>query len=295
MKNNKDNDIFILNQFCRIAVKKYDDLKLTQSTINDDDVCNLYSIKLNSNMDNRIELMVPGRKNFHPPKLGISIISKKNPDRFGDYQCLIKGKPLSHPEFCQELYEIVYQSKDKKLTFNHLNHLLEETYTNGIDWNNSKNYDDDDFYLIQKLYLLTLQEDINYPNGQGRKKPFSRYYEAIYAGIYNDKLSIDEVKIRCDYNNNNDSRTIDMLQDYEFYHNQPSYYVTCLDNRINPKTSISIKQKEFLNSLLRKYPNYTLELNSDIMTKSTSFKLIEKLNNGNLEILYQQGILSKIT
>ena len=81
-----------------------------------------------------------------------------------------------------------------------ISRLLEDVYQNGtncIGNYNLQNYDAD--YLINLIFWMTLQDEINYPQPRksGRKMPFCRYFEAIYCANFQANFSINNVIVRC--------------------------------------------------------------------------------------------------
>ena len=48
--------------------------------------------------------------------------------------------------------------------------------------------------LLGAMKWIALQEDVNYPHGQGRRMPFARYLEAIYCAEH--QLGVEDVVAR---------------------------------------------------------------------------------------------------
>lgn len=116
----------------------------------------------------------------------------------GDYRMEIKGNehPPSHTEVCNWLHNMI---KKKDVNFEDLKSLLLDIYDNGT------NVDSDDYEIpeapkiIAVIYWITLQDEINYPQPtyQGRRMPFSRYFESIYCTQDESMFNFEDVLQRC--------------------------------------------------------------------------------------------------
>ena len=117
----------------------------------------------------------------------------------GDYRVNITtlGTAPTHFDVCQHIYNGI---QNGKYNYNLIVQLLEDIYACGTDIDYS-NYP---LNCIEKLttliYWMTLQDEINYPQPrfQGRKMPFSRYFEAAYCAFSPTcTYNINTVGIRC--------------------------------------------------------------------------------------------------
>lgn len=128
------------------------------------------------NSISELEIQYPGRK--------------KN----GDYKMLYRNSPPTHQEICQKPYEHSNHHYEQYVDF------LEDVYLHGTnisvdEYNNVYNAES----LVHIIYWITLQEEINYPQAEGkmgRRLPFCRYFEAVCAAN-NYELTIETVKNRC--------------------------------------------------------------------------------------------------
>lgn len=104
-----------------------------------------------------------------------------------DYRVSINGVAPTHEDMMRELHALTTQENYKAII-----EFLDDVYTNGLDATSTalpKKY-------VEKLYWLTLQEDINYPPpSMGRKLPFQRYYEGVISKLPNG-LNVDMVARR---------------------------------------------------------------------------------------------------
>lgn len=116
----------------------------------------------------------------------------------GDYQVNYNDNPPSHQDICKYLYDLV---KDSTESYSDIYNLLSDLYDNGTDVLGQyllMNTDAD--FLITLLFWMTLQDEINFPQPryQGRRMPFSRYFEAIYCAKFeNCSYTLNDVMRRC--------------------------------------------------------------------------------------------------
>ena len=135
----------------------------------------------------------------------------------GDYQVNYNNHPPTHQEVCMMLYNLVRNSKN---IYSQLFDLLSDLYRNGtniLGKYSLGNIDAD--FLITLIFWMTLQDEINFPQPrfQGRRMPFSRYFEAIYCAAFDDApYTIENVMQRC-----NNRGTVPQPYDLE---NAPSFY-----------------------------------------------------------------------
>lgn len=92
----------------------------------------------------------------------------------GDYKLTENGTAPKHTDIVTMIHAAITTANLEQLTI-----FLEDVYTNGLAATSS-------FFprsIIEKLFWITLQEEINYPQPAkaGRKLPFQRFYEAGLA------------------------------------------------------------------------------------------------------------------
>lgn len=105
-----------------------------------------------------------------------------------DYSVKLKGHPVSHADIVRDIWGKLESGVNPDLLQNFLLDIAE----NGIISNATgySSINSGDGYSLDELRYtiawIALQEDINYPmpRYQGRRMPFSRYIEAIYAHTY---------------------------------------------------------------------------------------------------------------
>lgn len=135
----------------------------------------------------------------------------------GDYRVKISPNPTppTHFNVCEYLYHGV---AEKKWDYHEIVALLEDVYQNGTDIDVSKYNLDEVEKLITILFWMTLQDEINYPQPyyQGRRMPFSRYFEAIHCAAFGCRFTIEDIERRC---NNIGNRPIPYS-----IKNAPSFY-----------------------------------------------------------------------
>lgn len=115
------------------------------------------------------------KKTFMIGELSITYPGYK---KVGDYRLSINGHAPSHTDIVYEIYNYTTANN-----FNNVVNFLDELYNNGTRVN--INIIDEEYK--HKIFWITLQEEINYPQPQykGRRLPFQRFYEAalIHKGI----------------------------------------------------------------------------------------------------------------
>lgn len=100
----------------------------------------------------------------------------------GDYRLRVNGYAPTHAVVVKEIYALTDTSN-----FYSVQCALEDVFLNGL-------YATTTFFsrsFIEKLYWITLQEEINYPYPkQGRKLTYQRLYEAALVKIWNADLTL---------------------------------------------------------------------------------------------------------
>ena len=114
--------------------------------------------------------------------VGDIVISYPGAKEKGDYRLTINNNAPKHSDIVIEIYELTTPEN-----LNSIIESLDDVFTNGTNALAgifSKE-------LILKLFWITLQEEINYPNPpyKGRKLPFQRFYEAALAKVDNTPIS----------------------------------------------------------------------------------------------------------
>lgn len=131
--------------------------------------------------------------------------------RAGDYKLTVKGIAPKHTDIVREIYNVANnQNIEKMIAF------LDDVYTNGLNATSTifpKAF-------IEKIYWITLQEEINYPQPmyKGRKLPFQRFYEGALAKVIT-KIDIEHIEKRT---NNHKSRVPPLLATENY--SIPSFY-----------------------------------------------------------------------
>jgi hypothetical protein len=129
----------------------------------------------------------------------------------GDYQLTINGKAPNHTDIVRELYNATnLQNLNGVIAF------LDDIYKNGLNATSTMF----SRAFIQKIYWITLQEEINYPQPiyKGRKLPFQRFYEGALAKV-NPELDLTNVLKRT---NNHSSGVPELINIQN--HLIPSFY-----------------------------------------------------------------------
>lgn len=117
----------------------------------------------------------------------------------GDYRVKIahNSNPPTHFDVCEYLYNKV---ADRTVDYDEMVSLLEDIYVNGTNINFENYTIDEIIKLTTLIFWMTLQDEINYPQPrcQGRRMPFSRYFEAIHCAAFEDcSYTLSDVMIRC--------------------------------------------------------------------------------------------------
>lgn len=110
---------------------------------------------------------------FNVGNLTITYPGKK---KKGDYRLTINGVPPTHTDIVRTIYNYTTSAN-----FDQVVEFLDDVYKNGL--NATSTLFPRSF--IEKLFWITLQEEINYPSPQyqGRKLPFCRFYEGALSKI----------------------------------------------------------------------------------------------------------------
>ena len=130
------------------------------------------------------------------PKL---IVSYPGYKQNGDYRVNIStlGAAPTHFDVCQHIYDGIQNGTNN---YHLIVQLLEDIYENGTDIDFSNYAINNVEKLTVLIYWMTLQDEINYPQPrfQGRRMPFSRYFEAAYCA-YSPKCTynMSDVEARC--------------------------------------------------------------------------------------------------
>lgn len=95
----------------------------------------------------------------------------------------------THSYIINMFYDFV---SDGEYNAEELMEFLENVYTNGTS-NERYNRNPDLDYLQHLIFWITLQEEINYPHGAGKKLAFCRFIEAINAALPNSPFSLQEI------------------------------------------------------------------------------------------------------
>lgn len=124
----------------------------------------------------RISLRMPGKYSLKHP---------------GDYCLICDGIAPTHSQVCDALIVLIDNEEKYKRWVN----ILEDVYYNGTI--NLGNYNDEkEHFVVQFLFWITLQEDINKPDMFGRLIPFCRYAEAIATTQKTVSFTIEDVRKR---------------------------------------------------------------------------------------------------
>ncbi len=101
----------------------------------------------------------------------------------GDYQLSEQGVVPRHIDVVQHIFDVT-----SKENFNRVVESLDNVYIKGLFAHNVIF----DKSFVEKIYWITLQEEINYPQPgfAGRKLPFQRFFEAAVAKIRSIDISI---------------------------------------------------------------------------------------------------------
>lgn len=115
--------------------------------------------------------------------------------RNGDYRMEVCNRAIPHKEICCCLYENSSNSYEAYVRF------LEAIYQNGtsIDLSQHSSIANAEI-LMYIIFWASLQEEINYPQPQfnGRRLPFCRYFEAVFAANYGG-ITLETICERCNH------------------------------------------------------------------------------------------------
>lgn len=111
--------------------------------------------------------------------VGSLVINYPGKKKQTDYRVTENGIAPTHADIVSIIYNLT-----TKENFEDVVAFLDDVYLNGTDATN----DTFNAQFKEKIFWLTLQEQINYPFGSGRRLPFHRYYEAAQAKLDNCKL-----------------------------------------------------------------------------------------------------------
>jgi hypothetical protein len=107
--------------------------------------------------------------------VGQLLINYPGYKKVGDYKLTINGVAPTHTNVVRELYNAANEQNLAEIIA-----FLDDVYTNGLKATSAvfpKTF-------IEKIYWITLQEEINYPPPRkGRKLPFQRFYEGALAKV----------------------------------------------------------------------------------------------------------------
>ena len=128
-------------------------------------------------------------RTLHPIE-GVEVRFPGDKPAVGDYKVFIGGKMPSHADICKMIADHI---RNGDMTYEDAVAFLEDVYDYGTD-----HIDEDPArqYLRSVLFWTTLQEEINYPqeNGkQGRRMSFNRYAEAVAAAAGRDGIFMEQV------------------------------------------------------------------------------------------------------
>lgn len=131
----------------------------------------------------------------------------------GDYKLTIGGSAPLHTDIVTEICNFTDSTNFRLVV-----EFLDALYKNGTKSN--LNIISPEFK--HKIFWITLQEEINYPQPRykGRKLPFQRFYEA--ALVHNTSITLSDVKART----NNHSSGVPQLYNLQSIHDIiiPSFY-----------------------------------------------------------------------
>lgn len=145
-----------------------------------------------------------GIRLLYPGKLG-----------HGDYLLQFNEIPFSHEDFCRLMIEDINAAVSPEQKYKKWMILLEDVFYNGTM--NITDSNNDEFLIKSLVFWITLQEEINYPNGMGRLHPFCRYAEAI-GSTRTSMYTFDDILSRI--NNKDNPRHFKKLD----FPDSPSYY-----------------------------------------------------------------------
>jgi hypothetical protein len=122
--------------------------------------------------------------------VGELVIDYPGYKQHGDYKLSVNNEAPKHTSIVKEIFEHTNSEN-----FQAVSHFLEDVYENGL--NATTTVFSETFK--EKIYWITLQEEINYPQPgrSGRRLPFQRYYEAALAKI--GQADIEKVLYRTNH------------------------------------------------------------------------------------------------
>ena len=94
----------------------------------------------------------------------------------GDYQMTWNKKPPRHIDIC----DVLIRGSKEYGDLTYWMQLLEDVYKNGTK-NLDESIDEREKRIRRIIFWVTVQEDINHKNRQGRRNAYCRYAEAIYT------------------------------------------------------------------------------------------------------------------
>lgn len=154
------------------------------------------------NYNEGIELMqkkwAAGSGKFYPcseyPELSITYPGYKN---FGDYRVEVGAVAITHFDVCKKLHENIKQGECE---YGEIVMLLEDIYKNGTRIDFEKYLSPNARKIATLIFWMTLQDESNFPQQkgfQGRRMPFSRYFEAVYCAEFKCEFDMQTIKDRC--------------------------------------------------------------------------------------------------
>jgi hypothetical protein len=122
--------------------------------------------------------------------VGELVIEYPGYKQHGDYKLSVNNEAPKHTSIVKEIFE-----QTNSRNFEAITHFLEDVYENGLNAMTAIFSET----FKEKIYWITLQEEINYPQPgrSGRRLPFQRYYEAALAAI--GLADIDKVLYRTNH------------------------------------------------------------------------------------------------
>lgn len=136
--------------------------------------------------------------------------------KHGDYVLRFNGEKYSHESLCRKMIKDINAAPFPKKQYRKWMDLLEDVYENGTT--NISDSDYSEFLNKSLVFWITLQEEINYPKGMGRKHPFCRYAEAI-GSTQTSAYTFDDILPRI-YNQGVNPRKFEKL----VFPNCPKFY-----------------------------------------------------------------------
>lgn len=148
-------------------------------------------------MSGLVEAMTSSGEKSGSFLVGNLLISYPGYKEKGDYKLTENGTAPNHTDIVKEIHDLTTNAN-----FNDVVTFLDDVYQNGL-LATSTTFPQT---LKEKIYWVTLQEEINYPQPKyyGRKLPFQRYYEG--ALVKANIVSLEQVYKRT--NNHGSSRPL---------------------------------------------------------------------------------------